>query len=266
MTARGWLFAATALTAVAAGVGLPSLSNPKTRLPPGTTALLAFAFLFESIFLYQEGKTVGHCPITTLGEVSAFLAWSFLLTHLVIGPIYHVSVLGLFTAPVVTVFNLAALVLPWDRARPLPKVGPVLEFHATVALLAYGVLGLAAIASFLFLVQEHELKHYRLGLWLFRLPSLGELMVIQRRLLAFGFVLLSLGIGLGFWISTQGQWDWVKVAWSGLVWLVYFFLVLAPRTVRWSCHQMALASLVSYLFILLTFWGINSLSQNHRFL
>jgi ABC-type uncharacterized transport system permease subunit len=265
MAGEQWLFVATALVGTAAAVGLPSLLREKNRAHPWIFPLLFSGFLFECLFLYQEGKARGHCPILNLAEVFSFLAWSLLLTYLVIGPVYRVSVLGLFTAPVVTILNLLALALPLDRPTPVPKMGPALEFHATLALLAYGVLGLAAVASFLFLLQEYELKRYRLGLWLFRLPALGELVVVQQRLLLFGFFLLSLGIALGILLSGKGPWDWVKITWSVLIWLLYLFVILSPRLARWSSHQTALASLASYLFLLFTFWGINSLSQAHRF-
>ena len=163
--------------------------------------------------------------------------------------------------------NFFALVAPIDRPNPYPVFthGWPLELHASLTLLAYGALGLAAVAAFLYLVQERQLKEHRFGPSFYRLPAMGDLAQVQHRVLAYGFVLLTAGLGIGFGVGGIAGFDWVKLVWSAGVWVFYFLLLVAPALLRMSARRLAWCLLGGYLFIILTFWGINSLSHAHRF-
>ena len=66
-----------------------------------------------------------------------------------VGPTYRISLLGLFTAPVVAVFQLVALVPGMMDRNPakVEKVDPWGESHAAFSVLSYGAFALAAIAA-----------------------------------------------------------------------------------------------------------------------
>ena len=185
-------------------------------------------FACQLIFLYLRGQTIGHCPVTNLFEVMAFLAWSLMLTHLVVGSVYRFSILGLFTAPLVATLNLLALILPIDSPGAVPRMGWALELHASVTTLAYGPLGLSAIAGAFYLIQERQLKQHSLGAWFYSLPAMGDIAAVLRRTLLFGFGLLTLGLLAGVWMDLGPSMDWVKLGWSVAVWLLYAFLALVP--------------------------------------
>jgi ABC-type transport system involved in cytochrome c biogenesis permease subunit len=59
--------------------------------------------------LWIRGEAIGRCPITNLFEVFVFLAWSIVLTYMVVGPAYRLSLMGAFTAPLVFVIQGFAL-------------------------------------------------------------------------------------------------------------------------------------------------------------
>src|SRR5467141_1274468 len=108
---------------------------------PGRFNFLAvgLGFIFQTAFLSIRGHAVGRCPITNLFEVFIFLAWSIALIYMLIGPAYRLSLMGFFTAPLVFLLQLFALLAPIDvphAARVVPN--PWLEFHASMSLVAYG--------------------------------------------------------------------------------------------------------------------------------
>src|SRR5476649_1124599 len=143
---RLWLFLATLGYLASAGWGLYALGSKRSVANFWTFLLIAVAFMFHTFFLEQRGGTIQHCPITNLFETLAFFSWSLVLTYLVIGPTYRMSILGAFTAPVVFLINFFALAAPIDLPSVLPHLGWQLELHATLALLGLGVLGVAALA------------------------------------------------------------------------------------------------------------------------
>src|SRR5437868_5356304 len=75
---------------------------------------IALGFLLQTAFLFRRGHALGSCPITNLFEVLVFLAWSIALIYMLIGTAYRLSLMGAFTAPLVFLLQIAALVLPID--------------------------------------------------------------------------------------------------------------------------------------------------------
>jgi ABC-type uncharacterized transport system permease subunit len=265
MTDRYWLITATLLALVNSAWGIYAFGAKTRHSTRWSDGLLWAAFGCQIAFLSVRGQHLGHCPVTNLFEVVAFLTWSLLLTYLVVGSVYRFSILGLFTAPVVSVLNFLALVLPIDTPGNTPPMGWALELHASVTTLAYGPLGISAIAGVLYLIQERQLKQHSLGTWFYSLPPMGDIAVILRRVLLFGFCLLTVGLLAGVLVALGHSMDWVKFGWSLVVWLLYALILIAPRVLHFSLHRTAWCSVVGYLIVLLTFWGINSISHQHRF-
>ena len=267
MQDRLWLFLATLGYLASAGWGLYALGSQRTHANRGTFLLIAVAFVFHSVFLHQRGEAIQHCPITNLFETLAFFSWSLVLTYLVVGPTYRMSILGAFTAPIVFLINFFALAAASQIDLPgsVPHLGWQLELHATLALLGLGVLGVAALAGVAYLIQERQLKRHVLTSWFYALPNVGRLELVQQRVLIWGFAIFSGGAILGFFIPHHGPDDWVKIAWSAAVWCLYAALVVVLALGRLSHKKTALLSVAGYVFILLTFWGINSLSEAHVF-
>ena len=94
-----WLFLATLGYLASAGWGLYALGSGRPLANWWTLSLIIVAFGLHTVFLHQRGEAIGHCPITNLFETLAFFSWSLVLTYLVVGPAYRMSILGAFTAP-----------------------------------------------------------------------------------------------------------------------------------------------------------------------
>ena len=145
------------------------------------------------------------------------------------------------------------------RLEPL-KRSPWIEFHAAIAILAFGAFALAFVTSAMYLFQERQLKTRRLSPSFLLLPSIEKLDVINFRLLLMGFVMLTVGM-IGGMISYRivGHWTMPKIAWAVAVWLVYGALVLARGLWTVRGRKVALGSMASFTFMLIGFWGVNLL-------
>lgn len=259
------MLAATLTYLISAAWGAYALGARRATSTPWNDSVLLLGFILSSVFLYYRGQAIRHCPITNLFEVVAFFSWSLVLTYLVIGPVYRMSILGAFTAPLVFLLNFLALVAPIDLPTNRPPLGWELELHACLSIVGFGMLGVAALAGVMYLIQERQLKRRSLDHWFYSLPAMGQLEQVHRLVLKWAFLIFSLGMLFGFFIPHESTLDWVKVFWSAAVWALYGALLLAPKIIHISHKKVAWLSVAGYIFVLLTFWGINSLSQDHRF-
>jgi ABC-type transport system involved in cytochrome c biogenesis permease subunit len=222
-------------------------------------AAMVAGFALQTVFLYLRGRALGRCPLTNLFETQVFVTWAAVLFFLLIGPSYRVSFLGAFTAPLVLVICLAALLLPVDvvHAEPLSRSAWV-EFHAAIAIVASGAFALAFVTGAMYLIQERQLKTRRLTSSFLLLPSIEQLDVIHFRLLIMGFGMLTAGM-VGGIISYHivGHWTVPKIIWASSVWLLYGALVAARGLWTLRGRKVALASMVSFALMLVGFWGVS---------
>lgn len=227
---RWFLIAATALAAVGGVTGMISVHRgARSRW---TVIWMIAAFAAQLGFLSIRGEARGACPLVGLGEILAFLAWSLTFFYLAVGPAYRISLLGVFTAPVVVVFQTVALLPGLLVAVPekIPSTDAWRETHAAMSVLSYGALALAAVAGVMFLVLDKQLKDHHLQSGLFRnLPPVRELLKSLVRLLWLGVALLSIGVFAGFMMPRNGGTAHLIAAVA--VWLGYAAL-LSIRQVR----------------------------------
>jgi ABC-type uncharacterized transport system permease subunit len=203
--------------------------------------MIALGFALQTMFLSVRGHALGRCPITNLFEVLVFLAWSIALIYMMVGPAYRLSLMGFFTAPLVFLLQLFALLAPIDvphAARVVPN--PWLEFHASISIIAYGVFALACVAGAMYLVQERQLKTHELRSIFYHLPPLPTLYSAITRLLWLGFTLYTAGLVSGF--LTGEPVPWKKVVLAVAIWILYgailqgrYLRTFAPRRIAALC-------------------------------
>jgi len=219
-------------------------------------AILA-GFVCQSAFLYLRGQQIGRCPLTNYFELFVFFAWAMVLFYLLIGPTYRLSLLGVFTSPLVFLFQFAALILPGlDRPSVVrPAVNSWMELHAASSIVAYGAFALAGISGVMYLVQERQLKTHHLRSIFYHLPPIRDLAFANRRLILMGFTLLTVGIAAGFAVGSLSSHAW-KIAWSVGVWVLYGFILTAEFWHRISPRRGAWLSVGALVLVLCTLWGI----------
>jgi ABC-type uncharacterized transport system permease subunit len=245
---RWFLIASTVLAVIGGISGMASVH--RGRRSRWTVLWMAGVFVCQLGFLSLRGEARAACPLADRGEILAFLSWSLTLFYLLVGPAYRISLLGVFTAPVVVVFQSIALipgVLAADPQR-IPGGNPWHETHSATSVLAYGALALAAVAGVMFLVLDRQLKEHHLKSGLFRnLPPVRELLVSLERLLWLGGALLTVGIIAGFVMPRTSNVTGHLIA-ALSVWVAYM-VVLAVKKVRGLTGR-RLSLLAVALFIL----------------
>lgn len=228
---RTLLIVSTLFAAVGGVLGMVSVHRGlRSRW---TIGWMGAVFFFQLWFLAVRGEARGACPLRDLGEILAFLAWSLTLFYLAIGRPYRLSLLGVFTAPVVVVFQGVALVPGILSRNPVhvPVADAWRETHSAMSVLAYGALALAAVAGVMFLTLDRQLKEHHLKSGLFRnLPPARELLASMVRLLWLGSVLLTFGVVAGFLMphgaGANGHLIAAVATWAG------YALLLGIKTVR----------------------------------
>jgi ABC-type uncharacterized transport system permease subunit len=246
----------------ACGYAVYGLRVGKSR--PGQFSFLAMAaaFAFQTAFLFHRGQLLERCPLTNLFEVIIFLSWSLVLLYMMIGPAYRLSLLGTFTAPMVLLFQSFALIAPIDAPGTGASPTPWLEFHAAVAIIAFGAFGLAGIAGVMYLIQERQLKTHQLRSIFFHMPPIAVLAVAMKRLMLVGFALLTAALIAGFAMGEPTS--SMKIAWSVGVWSVYGLVLQAGWWKQLSPRRVALASVFAFSLTLSTLWWLHFSGEQLR--
>ncbi len=253
------LVAATLCFLFSSGYTLYALGAGRFRPGRANFVALLGAFGFLTGFLYARGQAVGACPLSTLFDVFVFLSWSLVLTYLVVGPAYRLSLLGAFTAPLALLLVLAGLVMPYDPNPPRLNLTPWVEFHAAVSIIAYGAFGLACIAGVMYLLQERQLKRHKISPLLLNLPPINDLALANSRLIAFGFILLTISFAAGF--LSQMPVNTLKFWTSAVIWLVYGIIIALHGMRSLASHRLAELSIAVFSLALITLPGIQYLSS-----
>lgn len=217
-------------------------------------------FALQSAFLFLRGQALGRCPLTNGTEILVFVSWAVVLIYFVIGPAFHLSLLGFFTAPLAGLLQTGALIGMAAGPNPPPPnrlatADYWLEFHAAISLIAYGAFALAFVAGIMFLIQDRYLRLAKIEGLFYQLPPIHYLTKAIHRLLWFGFLLLSIGIVAAFRMEQlPSLW---KLATIALVWFVYGGLLLANRLQGLGARSTATAAIAAFAFPVLTYWFIN---------
>lgn len=252
-----WILVIATLLAATGGIwGMVSVHRGNRSLLPLFSMVVVFGC--QLAFLGTRGQHHQSCPLTDHGEILVFLAWALTLFYLCVGPAYRLSLLGMFTAPVVAVFQAIALVPGVLNPNPqhVPGANFWHEIHAATAVLSYGGFALAAVAAVMFLVLDKQLKLQHLTSGLFRnLPPVRELLVCMERLLRIAGVLLSIGIVAGFLMprnpSMIGHLLAAVTVWSGYALLlgIKIWRGLTGRKLSLSVVVMFILSLGVFAFV-----------------
>jgi ABC-type uncharacterized transport system permease subunit len=259
--ARTWLWAATLLYAVAF-LGGSLLARRGAGYPSFLLLIfVSLGFFLQTRGLYFRGMDTHACPLGNGMERIQFIAWSFVLTYLIIRLVFKLQLLGLFTAGMAVLLSLASL-LPsgldnhYWKAPGYEKLfaSPWIELHAAVAIFSYGVFALLAVVSAMYLVQHSALRHRKVSSIASFFPSISQLEAAAGKLLLVGVVFLSVSIAVG---SIHWAKDYENVALPKLVvtvgvWILYMVLWSLHRMRRLYAKKFARACLVAFLLAMVS--------------
>jgi HemX protein len=254
---RTWLWAAAGFYFAGFALGTIALLRHGRPSGPATYVLIAIGYALQLGGLGIRGRAVGGCPLGNQFEIYQFTAWSAITLYLLVGVTFRNSLLGYFTSLLATALTVLSLAIPaWDATQRTHIFGsnPWIELHAALAVFSYGVFGLLALTSILFLLRNHSLKAKHLGGWFSFLPSILDLDHIGVRLLIAGVTILavSLGVGSVYWFRDMASVNLTKLFVTIAVWLAYAVAlglrlrgILLAQRFSWACLTLFIAALLS---------------------
>lgn len=214
---------------------------------------------------YGELPLVGFAPSLSTLSLTTGLA---LICALAMGEGGRIAVLLL---PLMILLEGVAAVL---GVRPAPATldfqGAWFALHVTLAFASLGGMAFAAAAGALYLAQHRQLKNKRMGRVFRFLPPLATLSRMNRVGVVTSLVLLTLALGLGWaWTvrfrhSLQGGDP--KTLWSVFIWGVIFAAVVARKGGAAAERRGAVASVLGFILIVLSYVVVRGAAEGGLFL
>lgn len=261
---RNPMLIGTLLYACAALYALTALLRSRRYSRGVMLAIIAFGFAWQSLGLIERGYYVGRCPLSNAFEILQFITWAAVLIYLVVGPAYRMSLLGLFTSLLAALLGSLSFIIPGiDRATAAPLFGgnPWVEGHAALAIFSYGVFGMLAATSVMYLLQNYALRAKNDATVFRVLPSVLQLDEMNRRLLRLGVGVLTVSIlvGLVFWLShgVNGV-ATIKFVATVTLWGLYLLVILLHSRGRLVANRFAWVCVGLFAVSLLTLWPIEA--------
>jgi ABC-type transport system involved in cytochrome c biogenesis permease subunit len=221
-------------------------------------ALLAAAWLLQTLFLAQRWRASGHAPMSNQFESLVTMAWGITVLAAGLRRFAPDAWLGPAAAGLNLVLLAACALLDKSVAPLVPALqSNWLLLHVSVIMLGYSALALSFLAS-----ATHLWAHgSRPGQ-----QAAAALDHFNERAMGLGYLLLTAGIVLGaVWANEAwgSYWSWdPKETWSLITWLVYTAAIHLRRTHRWQGRRMAWLSVVGFIFVLFTYFGVNYLMSS----
>ncbi len=218
---------------------------------------------------YQIG--FGRAPLTNLYESLVFFALCIAVVYLYIEYRYKNRTIGAFATPIAFLAMAYASLSPdiSDRIQPLiPALkSNWLIAHVITCFLGYAGFAVAFGTSLMYLFKKRDAEEK--SPLLSRLPALSVIDDLTHRMVMFGFLFLTIGIITGaVWANSAwgSYWSWdPKETWSLITWFIYATLLHARLMRGWHGNRIAYISVVGFMAVLFTYFGVNLLPGLHSY-
>ena len=191
------------------------------------------------------------------GQVVSLLAYLLVAVFLVVDLRARATLLGAFLSPAAVAVLVPSLYM--DAPGPELTAGlrqPLLPVHIAVALAGLAVFGVATAVAGVYLAAERMMKGKRFGPFFRRVPSLELLDDLNRRLVAWGFIALSLTLLTGAWVQAQlrpeQRWGPAELA-VVVAWIAFGVLLQARIFAGWRGRRVALLTMVGFGVLVVSF-------------
>ena len=214
---------------------------------------------------------IGHAPLSNMYESLVFFAWTIVIIYLVIERSYKNAIMGAFATPIAFLAMAYASLSPniSDRIQPLiPALkSNWLIAHVITCFFGYAAFAIAFGISLMFLFKQSDTEDK--SKLLAHFPKSSVLDELTHQMVMFGFLFLSIGIITGaVWANSAWgtYWSWdPKETWSLITWFVYATLLHARMMRGWHGKRIAYLSIVGFMAVIFTYFGVNYLPGLHSY-
>jgi ABC-type uncharacterized transport system permease subunit len=243
---------------LAAVVYLAHLVRQRRALALAGRVLIGIGLVLQGVGL---GSALVEQGGVTAGLAQGLSAVSFLLLAIffALDLRYRLPVMGAFITPLAVAILVPALLLGLGGA-PIPTSvqRPLLPLHISIALLGMAAFAIAAGVALMYLLMERQMKAKHFGLLFSRLPSLKFLDELNRHLVVWGFVALSVTLVTGavlFYGGSGGlywRWESRQVA-TAVAWLLFALLLNARFFAGWQGKRAAVLTMAGFCVLVVSF-------------
>lgn len=213
--------------------------------------------LLHAYLLYGSLFSSGQLNLGLVMALSLML-WLTMMVYWVARFFYPIASLQTLALPLAAVGALLPAIFP--AAHPLSNDATLaLELHILMAMLAYSLFIIAVLHAGLMSWVESRLHHASLPVVLQGLPPLLTMEILLFRIIAAGFVLLTLTLASGIVFSEElfgkpGQFNH-KVLFGFISWAVFGVLLLGHYYRGWRGRTAVRWTMSGFVFLLLAYVG-----------
>jgi ABC-type uncharacterized transport system permease subunit len=260
MTLAHWLSLAAALACLAWGT-VAALLRQRRDTPwrhRQTLVAVTLAIAAAMALIVSRSADTGQTSVATVFDAMVLLVAVLGLLFMATSLWARGPALGVFLLPLMLILMALAAVLQRDAAA-LPEGIPhaATLTHIILTVVGMAVLALACAAAIMYLAQQSRLRRGSTDRLSSQLPSLEWLEAQNRRAVAVGFVLFTVGLGLGLGLMVlRGDavglgFEDPKVLTSLAVWAVFAVLVAMSALRRFRGQSVARWTVAIFVLMVL---------------
>lgn len=213
--------------------------------------------LLHGYLLVQDVFAGGGFNLSVANALS-MIVWLTMLVYWLARFFYPVGCLQALVLPLAAVAVLLPELFP--TPHQLENTGLfAFKAHIAAAMLAYSLFTIAALHAVLISLVEKRLHHGAMPRILQNLPPLMTMETLLFRMIAIGFVLLTLTLASGLLFSEQifgKAWQFNhKVLFGFISWGVFAVLLWGHRTYGWRGRVAVHWTVSGFLFLVLAYLG-----------
>lgn len=235
------------------------------------TPMLLLTVVVHGSYLVMRTLLFSHPPITTMFEIMSIVAFSIATSYAVIEYRTKVKNTGYFILVLAFLFQTFSSLFIEDLFEVKPVLrSNLLGIHVSSALLGLAAVAISAVYGFLYLMLYHDIKSSRFGVVYAKLPNLEMLERMSMVSIIFGFVLLTVAIGIGLiWLpqafENYSYFD-PKLIGTVFIWIMYGAGLSAKRTIGWQGRKMMILSIIAFAISFFSLTVVNAyFSGFHKF-
>lgn len=242
--------------------------------------LTLFTGLVHSIYICTYTLAIGHCLLTTASEIFSLIAFTMLLTYILVeARLDNTSVgTGIMIMSVAFLFQLISSIA--TKRDIFASINPIyleasFNIHVASIVFGYAALTLSTIYGSLYLILYRTMQKNQFGKMFNGLPSLSKLERYGLRALFVGFIFLSISMVFGVVLlhnnftieETRSYLKDPKTIATLLIWFVFGLTLILRSIMKVEGKRLVLIWMTGYLLTLFSMTIVNAFgTEYHNFL